>query len=201
MKFLSRVKDEGFTLVELMVVVAIIGVLSAVAIPNFKKYQAKSKTSEAKLQLSAGYTAMQSWYSDYDNYSTCLNLMGFDPAVERLTRYYAVGFDVGATSAGNAASVLNGAPTACTGAGVANDSSTASASTANVSSYGAGRLVAGAAVMAGADIDQAGAVAPTATQFTLGAVGVIDASKTASNTADTWTMNENKRLVQTRTGY
>jgi type IV pilus assembly protein PilA len=184
-----------------MVVVAIIGVLSAVAIPNFKKYQAKSKTSEAKLQLSAGYTAMQSWYSDYDNYGTCLNLMGFDPAVENLTRYYAVGFDVGATSIGNAASVLNGAPPACTGAGVANDSTTASASTANVSSYGAGRLVAGAAVMTGAMIDQAGAVAPDATTFVLGAVGVIDASKTASNTADAWTMNQNKRLIQTRTGY
>ena len=44
-------RQSGFTLVELMVVVAIIGLLSAVAIPNFKKYQAKSKISEAKLQL------------------------------------------------------------------------------------------------------------------------------------------------------
>jgi type IV pilus assembly protein PilA len=201
MKSLMRMKDDGFTLVELMVVVAIIGVLSAVAIPNFKKYQAKSKTSEAKLQLSAGYTALQSWYSDYDNYATCLNLMGFDPAVERLTRFYAVGFDSGSTSAGNAASILNGAPPACTGAGTSNDTSTASASTANVSSYGAGKLVAGAAVMTGADIDQSGAVAPAATTFTLGAVGVIDASKTAITTADTWTLNENKRLIQTRTGY
>lgn len=41
-------RQDGFTLVELMVVVAIIGLLSAVAIPNFKKYQAKAKTSEAK---------------------------------------------------------------------------------------------------------------------------------------------------------
>ena len=43
--------DTGMSLVELMIVVAIIGILSSVAIPNFKKYQAKSKTSEAKLQL------------------------------------------------------------------------------------------------------------------------------------------------------
>lgn len=204
MKFLSRInKDEGFTLVELMVVVAIIGVLSAVAIPNFKKYQAKSKTSEAKLQLSAGYTAMQSWYSDYDNYGTCLNLMGFDPAVERLTRYYAVGFEAGAANTGNAASVVNGAPAACTGNGTVNDTSTASASTAHVSTYGAGRLVAGVAALGGAAITaaQAGSAAPTATTFTLAAIGIIDGSKATAALADSWTMNENKRLIQFRTGY
>ena len=50
MKKIFRSK-KGFTLVELMVVVAIIGVLTSVAIPNFKRYQAKSKTSEAKIQL------------------------------------------------------------------------------------------------------------------------------------------------------
>jgi len=43
--FQSLKRQDGFTLVELMVVVAIIGLLSAVAVPNFKKYQAKAKTS------------------------------------------------------------------------------------------------------------------------------------------------------------
>jgi type IV pilus assembly protein PilA len=64
MRRLFKSAQEGFTLVELMVVVAIIGVLSAVAVPNFKKYQAKSKSSEAKLQLSAAYTALQSFFSE-----------------------------------------------------------------------------------------------------------------------------------------
>src|SRR5690606_22692662 len=88
-------KEEGFTLVELMVVVAIIGLLSAVAVPNFKKYQAKSKISEAKLQLSAAYTAEQAFFSDYNIYHHCLTYMGFDPGPEFTNRYYAIGFQTG----------------------------------------------------------------------------------------------------------
>lgn len=75
-----------------MVVVAIIGLLSAVAIPNFKKYQAKSKMSEAKLQLSSIYTAETSFYSDFNIYAQCLPYMGYDPSAEIASRYYAMGF-------------------------------------------------------------------------------------------------------------
>ena len=51
---LSMLKGKkGFTLIELMIVVAIIGILAAIAIPNFLKFQAKSKTSEAKTNLGA----------------------------------------------------------------------------------------------------------------------------------------------------
>lgn len=83
---------EGFTLVELMVVVAIIGILSAVAIPNFKRYQAKSKQSEAKIQLAAVYTAEVSTNSDYDTYGTCLVSMGYDISPRG---YYTIGFETG----------------------------------------------------------------------------------------------------------
>lgn len=84
--------ESGFTLVELMIVVAIIGVLSAVAVPNFKKYQAKAKTSEAKVQLAAAYTAQQAFYGDFGIYGNCLRYMGFDPARESQNRYFAIGF-------------------------------------------------------------------------------------------------------------
>lgn len=206
MKFFlkSLKRQDGFTLVELMVVVAIIGLLSAVAIPNFKKYQAKAKTSEAKLQLSALYTGMQSWYSDFDNYAGCLNLMGFDPALERPSRYYAVGFPVGATPAGDALSVTNGAPAACTGAGAANDTSTGALSSSNTTAYGAGKLTAGAAVMVGAGLiaaNVAGILNPTSTTFVAGALGVIDGSKTTAATADAWSVDQNKRIVSVRPGY
>ncbi len=46
-------KQEGFTLIELMIVVAIIGILAAIAIPNFLQYQMKSRQSEAKTNLQA----------------------------------------------------------------------------------------------------------------------------------------------------
>jgi len=50
-------KASGFTLIELMIVVAIIGILAAIAIPNFLKFQCKSKQSEAKTNLSGIFTA------------------------------------------------------------------------------------------------------------------------------------------------
>ncbi len=97
-----RKNEKGFTLVELMVVVAIIGILSAVAIPNFRRYQSKSKMSEAKLALSAIYMAETSFMGDADTYATCLFDMGYVPAGSNKTeydkdegnseRYYNVGF-------------------------------------------------------------------------------------------------------------
>src|SRR3990172_6344732 len=61
---------KGFTLIELMIVVAIIGILAAIAIPNFLKFQAKSKQSEAKTNLKAIYTAQTGYFGENNTYNT-----------------------------------------------------------------------------------------------------------------------------------
>jgi len=61
---------KGFTLIELMIVVAIIGILAAIAIPNFLKFQAKSKTSEAKSNLGAIFTGQISYFGEQNVYGS-----------------------------------------------------------------------------------------------------------------------------------
>jgi len=78
----------GFTLVELMIVVAIIGILAAIAIPSFIKFQARSKQSEAKTNLRALYTAERGFFSDNDTYTSSMAALGFVP--ERGNRYLLV---------------------------------------------------------------------------------------------------------------
>jgi type IV pilus assembly protein PilA len=98
-------RNRGFTLIELMIVVAIIGILAAIAIPNFLKFQARSKQSEAKTNLKALYTAQKSFFSEKDRYSMFANELGFAP--ERGNRYgYLVGLN-GANEDRSLATITN----------------------------------------------------------------------------------------------
>lgn len=67
--FKAMRSQKGFTLIELMIVVAIIGILAAIAIPNFLRYQAKSRQSEAKTNLGGVFVAQTSFYGEQSRYS------------------------------------------------------------------------------------------------------------------------------------
>lgn len=68
MRKMLRKGAKGFTLIELMIVVAIIGILAAIAIPNFLRFQLKSKSSEGKVNLAAIRTGEESYLAEFGVY-------------------------------------------------------------------------------------------------------------------------------------
>ena len=81
---------KGFTLIELMIVVAIIGILAAIAIPNFVKFQCRSKQSEAKGNLKAVYVAQEAYRGEYDTYWGTLSETGFVPKGAKIRYSYTI---------------------------------------------------------------------------------------------------------------
>ena len=82
---LIKNREKGFTLIELMIVVAIIGILAAIAIPKLYEVQAKAKQSEAKANLGAIYTSQVTYQAENDAFSAALT--NLDWAAAGTTRY------------------------------------------------------------------------------------------------------------------
>ncbi len=171
-----------------MVVVAIIGILAAIAIPNFKKYQAKSRTSEGKIMLASGYTALESLYQEHNLYASCFKFAGFIPtgiltaaSTRATTNYYTIGFDTADITAPGAQTV----PTGCTG-----DSTFV---------YFGDRTPAGVASLAANTLTNS--ISADNSAYVLQAQGQIDPDYTTSLSADSWTMTSAKVLDQVRSGY
>lgn len=63
---------KGFSLIELMVVVAIMAFLAMIAVPNFNRFLAKAKRAEAYMNLSAIYAAEKAYFAEHGKYSDVL---------------------------------------------------------------------------------------------------------------------------------
>ena len=73
-------KQSGFTLIELMIVVAIIGILSAIAIPTYNEYILRGRIPDAHNNLMAQRVAMEQYFQDYRQYTTPAAPPGVQPS-------------------------------------------------------------------------------------------------------------------------
>ena len=71
-------RRSGFTLVELMIVVATIGVIASMAIPNLKRYMWRTERSEAMVNLNYIYISQAKHFSDYGRYADTFAELGFE---------------------------------------------------------------------------------------------------------------------------
>lgn len=193
MSKINRVRSQaGFSLIELMIVVAIIGVLAAIAVPNFQKFQAKSKQSEVKGNLTGIFTGEKAFLGEWNMYTGDLRDIGFAP--EGNIRYH-VGFaGVGTVPpAPFNPSIAGTAAGACFNTSVAACNVAAALGTYTIDAATPAYAAAAAAGTCPAGADPAGGVG--ARTFVATGIGSI-----GTTVNDIWTMTQGKSLCNNVSG-
>lgn len=186
---MTGTNNKGFSLIELMIVVAIIGILSAIAIPNFQRFQMKSRQSEAKNALSAIFQAEKAYHQEWSQYFADFRDIGYAP--EGVMKYYVTSSDAagvntpGNLSGYNGPSGPNSAPTVYNTGGYCD-----AAAYANISVCNMDTDYATAAAISDAD-GQAGTM--NINSFLAAAGSDLDRGK--DTTYDVWTINQNKQMA------
>lgn len=80
MEKMTQNKQQGFTLIELMIVVAIIGILAAVALPAYQDYTVRAKMAEVLVQAGAHKNSVSEYYQSEASLPTDLSEAGVDQA-------------------------------------------------------------------------------------------------------------------------
>ena len=70
--------NKGFSLMEILIVIVIIGILATLAVPKYMSITRKAKEAEAKLMLNQVHTLQESYYSENDVYADTIEKLGFE---------------------------------------------------------------------------------------------------------------------------
>ncbi|MFN7685434.1 MAG: type IV pilin protein [Oligoflexia bacterium] len=75
----KQAPQGGFSLIELMISVSLIGILISVAVPQYRGFQARARQVEAKIELSTIYKLEKIWFAESGGYTCALDGIGYSP--------------------------------------------------------------------------------------------------------------------------
>jgi prepilin-type N-terminal cleavage/methylation domain-containing protein len=88
--------QRGFSLMEIMIAVGLVGVIATIAVPNYRSYLVSTRRAEAKSSLAFLTSAENVYHSEFNSYTSCLTHAGYIP--DSLNHYYAVGFSAASST-------------------------------------------------------------------------------------------------------